>query len=287
MAASFVSASAQGLFCATHPLVAYPYTVGLWARPTTNGVEKAFFSLIDTAAANQFNTVTQGAADAWTISARAGGTIDSVSVGTVTANQWAFIVARFISATNNRLSVLQYDGSAVAVQRVTSRAFPTSAETIALGVRPVSPTPDRYFDGQIGEFWYTATDIQEDGDVLQDALLRQLAYGGPFSVPHIAKDIIEYRSLRKHPTSDGDQIGEQYHGRFGRQVWTNVNGVLVANHPPLPYSFKRPDAPFSARTMAEIAAASGAVAPPAGIIYPQLERGLRGVNRGVALGSYR
>lgn len=112
-------------------------------------------------------------------------------------------------------------------------------DAMAIGSQ-ASATPTEFFDGRMAEIWYTNTDIQADGLQLQDALLRQLAYGGPFSVPHIAKDIVEYRSLRVHPDSRGDQPSEVYHGKFGRQIWTNANGVTAGPHPPLPYWYVKP-----------------------------------------------
>lgn len=101
-------------------------------------------------------------------------------------------------------------------------------------------TPASFFDGLIGEYWVTATDIQGDGAQLQDGLLLQLAYGGPLSVPSVARDVIEYRSMIKHPTSDGDEVSENYVGHLGRQVWTNHNGVTTGHHPPLPYWYEKP-----------------------------------------------
>lgn len=239
MAASFASASTQYLICATHPITAYPYSVGLWVYPTTTGAERTFFCLTDSGAATQRNALWQLSTNVWAISAWAGGTPNNASAGTVTANRWVFIVGRFISATNRRISVLQGDGSVVAAQGTTSRAFPTSAESISIGAM-VSTSTAQYLDGNIGEFWYTNTDIQPDGLALQEPLLRQLAYGGPFSVPHIGKDLIEYRSFRKSLTTDQDDGVEVYSESFGVQTWTNTNGVTIGHHPPLPYWYENP-----------------------------------------------
>jgi hypothetical protein len=98
-------------------------------------------------------------------------------------------------------------------------------------------------DAFISEFWYTNTDIQPDGAQLNDDLLRQLAYGGPFSVPHVAANLIEYRSFRKVIESDQDEaVGDGvYWGGAGRQVWTNTNGVTRGPHPPLPGWYAKPN----------------------------------------------
>lgn len=85
--------------------------------------------------------------------------------------------------------------------------------------------------GQIAEIWYTNTDIQPDGAQLQNSTLRQLAFNGPFSLPHIAKDIVEYRSFRSRLDSRQDTPEEVYH-RGLRQTWTNTNGVTLGPHPP-------------------------------------------------------
>ena len=101
---------------------------------------------------------------------------------------------------------------------------------------------NNFSDCRVGELWYTNTDIQPDGAQLDDNLLRQLAYGGPFSVPCCAKDIIEYRSFRKVIESNQDEaVGDEvYWGGAGRQVWTNTNGVTRGPHPPLPGWYRKP-----------------------------------------------
>ena len=283
MGVRFVSASAQTLTCATHPITAFPVTVGLWVRPLT-AATRGLWSLGDSGVATQYIRLGQNATgNTWNLSAQSGGTSDTLSIGVATASQWAFMVGRFISATNKRLSVLQYDGSIVGGQRTTSRAFPTSADSIVLG-STVGGTAE--WNGYLAEVWYTNTDIQADGGVLSEATLRQLAYGGPFSVPHIAKDIIEYRSFRKGLISNTDEEGEVYSGKNGRQTWTNTNGATLDIHPPLPGWYKRPGAEVIQFRRPRIIAATGAAAAAPTVTYPMLERGLRGVTRGAAIGSY-
>lgn len=87
--------------------------------------------------------------------------------------------------------------------------------------------------------WYTNTDIQADGEQLQDSTLRQLAFGGPFSLPHIARDIIAYRSFEDCLDSSQDRPGSVYH-RGARQVWTNTNGVTLGPHPPAAIWYDKP-----------------------------------------------
>ena len=284
MSASFVAASSRMLVCATHPLTAYPVSVGLWVRPQTSGVSMAYWTLTDGGVTNQLFYIGQASSNNYRIAAQAGGTQISTNVGTLVTGGWAFLLGRFISDSNRRLSVLTPSGLISAGQSTTSRTFPTSAENISIGGRATS-SPSEFLDGEIGEVWYTNTDIQPDGAALQEPLLRQLAYGGPFSVPHIAKDIIEYRSFRKGLTSATDEASEVYSGAYGRQTWTNTNGATLGQHPPLPGWYRKPGAEIiQFRRPSMVAAVSTAVA--AGVTYPMLERGIRGLTRGVAMGSY-
>lgn len=234
MSAQFLAASSQYIKNAATPVTAVPFTVGMWVHPTTTGAARTFFGLSNAAVSGNYFHFGQTAANTWTIETTGG----AVASGTVTANQWAFLVARFITAANRRLGGLQFDGSTFSVQDTFSDT-PATINTMTLGTI-LRNTPLNLFSGNIAEFWLTNTDIQPGGAQLQDALLRQLAYAGPFSVPHIAKDIVEYRSLRKYPSSEGDEEGEVFHGALGRQTWANVNGATVSHHPPLQYEYARP-----------------------------------------------
>jgi hypothetical protein len=117
---------------------------------------------------------------------------------------------------------------------------PASLIKWTVGALNNNGTPEAFLDGLVGEFWTTNTDISADAGQLPDWLVQQLAYGGPFSVPHIAKDIVDYRSFRSGLASDQDRVGEGYPGRFGRRTWSNVNGVTLGAHPPLPANYARP-----------------------------------------------
>lgn len=239
MAASFVSASSQKLTNSASPITAFPATLAFWCYPATTNLQ-LLAGFFDTATAINYFRIFTGVTGQFriTISDTTSGQVGA-SAGTTTANAWHFLVTRWISATNQRIAVLNADGSTAHGQQTASRT-PLSIDTVAIGVSETS-SPSNFYDGSIGEFWVTNSDIQEDGAQLQESLLWQLAYGGPFSVPHIAKDIIEYRSLRKYPSSEGDEIGEVYFGAAGRQTWTSTNGVTTGPHPPLPYWYVKPD----------------------------------------------
>jgi hypothetical protein len=121
----------------------------------------------------------------------------------------------------------------------TTSINPAGVDTMSVGALNLSTGATGFFNGSIAEFFYTNTDIQPDGAQLDDNMVRQLAYHGPFSHPDVAKDIVEYFSLKS--SSPALQRGEESkEGKFGLQAWTAVAGVQVpAEHPPLPYEYDR------------------------------------------------
>lgn len=225
----------QYLVNSTTPLTTVPITVGAWVRSTSaNSSYKAVWNLGVATNTDRF-ALYQSGGNKWMALITAASTDDlTCEAGTVTANVWMFMVARFITSTNRRIGVLSNDGSTAHVQSTVSSA-PAAADRISIGAIPDGTEP---FAGQIAEIWYTNTDIQVDNAQLQDSLLRQLAYGGPFSVPHVADDILEYRSFRKHPFRN--EVGEVYFGGKGAQIWAPTSTPTVGFHPPLPYWYIKP-----------------------------------------------
>jgi hypothetical protein len=160
-----------------------PFSVGMWALVNTGAAAGgSFWSLCDTATNNNYFYLAHNTS--WQIIAAAGGKNNSINVGTLVFDQWAYIVARFLSATNRRLAVLQPNGQAAHGQATTARA-PTGLDTVSLGSRETS-FPAFFLTGIVAEYWIADLDVQKDGAQLNDNLLQQLAFGGPFSVPHIA-----------------------------------------------------------------------------------------------------
>lgn len=239
MAASFVAASSQYLVNSTPAVIDYPFTIGMWVNLTAvAGVSRTLFSLADTAVATHYLIVRMESTENIVLAARAGGSENTASLpdSFLVAGKWTFFVARCISSTNRKISGIKSDGTIAHATTATARA-PTSMDTMAIGALVVS-TVSEYWDGSIAEYWLSNADVQPDGAQLQNSLLWQLAYGGPFSVPHITKNIIEYRSFRKHPTAG--EIGEVYWGNSGVQNWTNTNGVTIGPHVPLSAWYNRP-----------------------------------------------
>ncbi len=240
MSVDLVSASSQRIRNAAPPLVStgYPFTVAMWVRPTTSGTKRSFWSFGDTAVANNYFSLGQTAANAYFIEVSTAAGAANSTAGGSNLNVWTFIVARFISATSRRLTSLATGGLSnipTHAQNTASRA-PTSLDAMSIGCREINAAAE-FFDGQVAELWYT--DIQPDGAQLDAGLARQLAFGGPFSLQHVAKDVLEYRSLRKHPTA-GDGRDIIVGAGAGMQAWENVNGVGLGPHPPLPYWFANP-----------------------------------------------
>jgi concanavalin A-like lectin/glucanase superfamily protein len=238
MGASFASASSQCLVNSTPPITGTPFSLGMWVYPTVNLTGRTLWSLCDLVTGNNRYRVRTQSAGAISAMVIAGGTETGAATGAgvVVVDKWVFFVARFITSTNRHISALSADGSVANASNTQLRAV-TAATAMYLGV---NEAVSEFYNGGIGEFWYTNTDIQPDAATLASSTLLQLAYGGPFSVPYIAKDIVEYRSFRSSPDSRGDRMGEVFHGAKGRQTWDNTNGVTVGPHPPLPYWFIRP-----------------------------------------------
>lgn len=241
MAGSFVRASSQFVSRASVSLPAglYPFTIAAWVNPASIPAATMTAVGFHTSSSNvnfAYLGVTSTTGTPRLTCQGTGNQATTTATGLTTGN-WSFMLGRFINTTNRRLSVLHYNGVLEHAQGTTSVVL-ASQDTTAVGAF-VGSANSNFFDGRIGEFWYTNTDIQADAAQLQDSTLQQLAYGGPFSVPHIAKDIVEYRSLRKHPSSDGDD-GFEIYSSVGRQTWTNTAGVSIGDHPPLPYSYVRP-----------------------------------------------
>lgn len=233
MSAFFASASSQRLLNTASPVTAYPISVGMWVMPTTAGALRTFWSACETSGAS-WVTVQQTVANAFTAGISGAG----ANAGTVVANTWFYLVCRFINATNRRIATLSADGIIAHGTNAVSNT-PVAMANMSLGGFAAT-TGSTYLDGRVAEWWVTNTDIQADGLQLSDATLRQLARGGPFSLPYIAKDIVDYRSLYSALGSDQDREPDYVSGNKGRQTWVNTNGVIRAAHPPLASGYRRP-----------------------------------------------
>ena len=242
MSAAFVLSSSQHLINTSPPFITYPYSVGFWVYPQSvnNGQYRVWWGQGDTGGTNNHYTLLgQGPGTDFTHACDGGTSIAEASGGTVVVNTFYYVIGRGVSATNRWLAVLTPIGT-IHAQNTTSRT-PSGLDNMTIG-NLKRTSNNNFCDARIAEFWCTATDIQADGAQLDDNLLRQLAYGGPFSVPNVAANLLEYRSFRKVIESDQDEApgDELYWGGAGRQVWTNTNGVTRGPHPPLPGWYRKP-----------------------------------------------
>lgn len=237
MGALFDAASTQRLLCTDTKLLStgYPMTMAGWVYPTTTGTSRTFLNWADTGTTNHYFTLSQLATNQWACGAAAGGAVNNASGGTVTANQWYFVIGRYITSTNRRLSVLSRTGLASA-STTTSRA-PTSLDRLGIG-GPSNALAGIYFTGVMAECWFANADVGVDAaSNLTLDFVHQLAHCGPFSVPRIAQNIVEYRSLRKNlVTADQNMIDDYWSPDF--QTWTAEGGPVLSFHPPLPYRYQ-------------------------------------------------
>jgi hypothetical protein len=238
-------ASGQALNNATIVAPAYPFTVGCWYKCFSITADGTVWSFTDTATTTNLYLVRQRSTGEFSIVANGGSTNAAGNVSGYSSG-WVYSLARFISATNRRLSVLDSFGTAVTIQSTTSRTA-TSLDNARIGGL-LTTSATEYLDGMVAEWWYTNTDIQPDGGVLSAQTLRQLAYNGPFSIPSVAAAVVDYRSLKNGCGSNADSGEDYFYGPKGLQTWTSVGSAVAGvDNPPInecyyprPGSFIRP-----------------------------------------------
>lgn len=238
MAVSFASASSQYLANSAAPVTAVPFTVGMWIRDTTSASDEVFWSLTDTAAADDGWSLFKGTDNGIRLGCYRGATYAEAVGPTLVSGQWTFVLGRMISATNRRLAVLQPTG--VTSAQSTTSCTPTGIDSIGIGCE-LQSSAINFFNGSVAEYWMANIDVHRGGGAIPNTYMYQLAYGGPFSVPFIERNLVDYRSFRQSITSDQDHGQDYYLGgqRPVRQVWTNVNGATLGPHPPLPGYYER------------------------------------------------
>lgn len=239
MSALFTLASTQYLVNSAPVVTAVPFTVGVWYNHTAlSAVGQTIFCLADTATSNNYWNIDISATEAVRIGATGGGTTNNIllTASAVVPGSWLYILARYITATNRRVAVYYMDTGLVEHGNTTTSRSPTGIDTQTIGALNLN-TVTSPLGGSVAEYFLANIDIQADGLQLDDATIRQLAFGGPFSIPHIVPNIIEYRSFRVDPTAeDGKEV---YYGST-LQPYVNTNGATTAAHPPLPYWYVKP-----------------------------------------------
>lgn len=232
MGARFANASSQYLINSSPPVVQFPMAVAMWVNFDAVATTRNLWSLADPAVANHFyslDTDTSG----FNIAAAAGGPTNTASIAVVPttgASNWFFVLLRIIDFNNRRLELLSPTGAASSVGSGTGRT--AICTTAYIGARGGS-TILNYFDGTIGEYWLTSGDVVSNPALMDVADLRQLARAGPWSFPHLAQSVVDYRSFRNGIDSDEDYGLDYFNGPKGRQNWVNTNGVIRGANPPL------------------------------------------------------
>jgi hypothetical protein len=227
MGGLFVGATPGHLDNAVMAVTTYPITMAGWAYPTSSGASQMILIGEFTGDVNQDIAIFGTSGNAWGAD-DAGGT---ATAGTLTTSKWHFVLGRFIASNNRRISVLHSDGSTAHAQNTTATGA-TGLNELTIGARRVGSA--LAFSGTLAEIWWANIDPEPDGGQTSDALLKHLAFKGPFSYPPIAKNIIDYIPMV-------DNLGtEEYSGPFGRQIWANTGSVILTNHPPLAQNYKRP-----------------------------------------------
>lgn len=244
MSILFTAASNQAITNATTsglPSTGYPFSVGLWCRLTAvSNTVRILWGITDTGSTNNYLQIGMTSGELIAIYSAAGGAEASGTISTaINAGTWVYVVGRFISSTNRRIARI-LDTGAIGHGYNTTDHAPTGLDQLNLGRRNTSAGADRYWDGNIAEYWLANIDIQGDGGQLDNSMLSTLAYDGPFSIPHVAANLLEYRALKKHITSGEDDYFNVKIGGAGQQTWTKVNTPTIGPHPPLRYSYRRP-----------------------------------------------
>lgn len=211
----------------------FPFTCGAWVSSTSLADDSYFFSVVASASSDANRISFGSAGNQWNINMDGGGVGEDFtnSAGSFVVNTWYYVVGRYSSATNRRMIALHPNGAAQEVVQTASRT-PVNCNSVYTHCTPAFGFTHGW-PGHIAELWWANVDIQPDGASLNTAMLRQLAYEGPFSVPHVAPNIVEYSSFREN------RILRDYATYAGR--WAHAGTVQIAPHPPLLARYRYPD----------------------------------------------
>lgn len=232
MGARFSTASSQGLILSSPQTLTRPFCVGFWYKTSATGVRRHLTGW-DNGSVGW--AIAVGAANTTVVFQYWDGATQqfSTNISSVPSADWNFVLARDINNSNRRMSIVSNNG----IRHGSSASTISTSQTqITIG----ATLGVNYMEGSIAEWWFLSGDVQADGAQADDALVRQLAYLGPFSVPHIAPNVVEYRSFRSGVLSNADQGGEVYQRGGPRQWEAFVNEPGVGEHPPVP-AYVRPN----------------------------------------------
>lgn len=233
-------ASANILQASSAYLTAFPFVTSAWITLLSVGSSQPYVFGFGTTAAGNGSSAGLRLYSNETINAASAvaslGTVEAAGP-LLTPGEWTFCVARMISTTNRRLSVYQASG-VITHSSSTDSSAPSSFNTMRIGNSYNNDNEQHSWRGDICEWALWNADIYDSAADLPDSLLMQLAFRGPLSLIRSLPDLLEYRSLRM---PDGGSMQDGYR-KQGNVVWTNVNGVLCGDRPPLPAGYVKPRA---------------------------------------------
>lgn len=223
MGAVFVAASSQYLSLATPTLTAKPFSIGMWVMADSLPGSSVNLWALNGASDNNKGYISASNVVSYYDGSNVVSTTTTMSVG-----RWYYALWRIISSTNKRVSVLAADGGISHAQITATGTDYSTTFTLGAGA---SPTFSQGLTGKIAEYLIADADVQPGGVQTEAPLLYTLAYRGPFAVPHIRRDIVEYRNFRSAVTMPG--MRDEVYQRENSQAWVNNGGVTVGAHPVL------------------------------------------------------
>jgi hypothetical protein len=189
-----MAAAGWGADLVAAKILTRPFSVGGWIQPATTGASQTIWSFSFGTGTNHYYQL-RLTTTAFGVAARAGSTENTVTGGTWTAGAWYYYVARFITATNDRMSILRPDGSFTHISRTTSRA-PTGCDTVSTLTLWNTSTATEPSLSLHAENWVAVGDIQPDAAQLNADLHRLLARKGPLVVPGVREKVVAFRRMR-------------------------------------------------------------------------------------------
>ena len=237
---------------------AAPVTLAAWGKTSMTGITQYMVSLLNSASADTFDQFALRLTGADVISARcgaAGGVSEAISSTGFTENVWFHAAAVFTSATDRAAFINGGSKGTNATSRV-----PAGINRTAIGLQDNGSASLRAF-GQGG-----TGDLAEVGiwsAALTDAEIAALATGlSPMAIRPAS--LIGYWPLVGNNSPENNVVSNT-------SVMTLVGAPPAAAHPRVIYPGWQRYAPKATAST---------------IKYTNLERGIRGVTRGVATGSY-
>jgi hypothetical protein len=220
----------------------FPYSVGCLVRPGATGAARTVFSLSNLANTVDYHLVRITAAGLPSMVGRFGGTESTAStLSTVTVGAWHLMVARFISTSNRRFTVLYPSGAVESANSTVSRND-TTFDQVTIGALVTSGGASELFNGEIAEWWWSNINLFSDTAAgVPAAMMWMLRLYGPFAFPWLASSMVEYRSFRSSVIERRPL--EHFHGTSSNVAlngWVNTGGVSLSQHPPLPYWYREP-----------------------------------------------